>query len=78
MFTLKNNTNQRQMENFFEFADPFLQQFGFQMLTPSPRIYMINSDVPNTKIMDIIKKIKTLDGYSGTIQSLYSGKMKKI
>ena len=78
MFMLKQNVNQKQMENFFEFADPFLQQSGFQMLAPSPRIYMINGDIPNIKIMDIVKKIKILNGYSGTIQSIHSGKMKKI
>ena len=78
MFILKQNVNQKQMDDFFEFADPFLQQSGFQMLAPSPRIYMITGDIPNTKIMDMIKKIKTLKGYSGTIQSVHSGKMKKI
>jgi len=78
MFILKQNVNEKQMQEFFEFADPFLQQSGFQVLSPSPRIYMVNMDLPNNKILDIIKKIKTLKGYSSTVQFVYSGKLKKV
>jgi len=78
MFILKQNVNQKQMQEFFEFADPFLHQSGFQVLSPSPRIYMVNVDIPNNKILEIINKIKTLKGYNGTIQFVYTGKLKKV
>jgi len=77
MFDLKNNVNPKKVDSFFEFVDPFLQQYGFQNISNDPRLYIVNNTINNNEMLNMIKKIKTLKGYSEIIQFVHTGNLKK-
>lgn len=75
---LKPNISLEVSNDFFEFAEPFLQKSGFQMVAPSPRMYRSETNVPTSSVFEIVKKLKTLRTFTNVVHNVQHGIMKNI
>lgn len=76
---LKDSVSSTNYEKFFTFVDPFMEQNAFQSLQgTNPKIYACMQNISDSKIREIINKIKGQANYNQVIKSIHYGKLKKI
>jgi len=75
---LKGNVSSANLNNFFLFVDPFLEQQGFQPINDNPKVYMNEYDMTNVNIRNVISKIKKQTNYNQIVKSFHFGKLNKL
>lgn len=78
IFILKDNVSNINLEKFFSFVDPFIEQQGFQLISSNPKIYVINANITDSNIRTMMTKIKGQKNYNQIIKSVHFGKLNKL